>query len=122
MATPARSRLRPALTRARIVAALCIAVAADIVQLVLGPLGWIYVDEAIDLGVMIAESLLVGFHPLLLPTFVVEVIPVIDMLPTWTACTMAVIALRRRAARADQTPIRHDRELVARSDDPLAHR
>jgi hypothetical protein len=39
---------------------------------------------------------ILGFHILLLPTFVVELIPVADMLPTWTGCVIAVIALRKR--------------------------
>jgi hypothetical protein len=41
-----------------------------------------------------------GFHILLLPTFVVELIPVLDDLPTWTACTIAVLIIRRREQRA----------------------
>jgi hypothetical protein len=39
---------------------------------------------------------LIGFHPLFVPTFVAEVIPVVDMLPTWTACVTAVVFLKRR--------------------------
>jgi hypothetical protein len=39
---------------------------------------------------------LLGFHPLLLPTFVVEFLPVADMLPTWTGCVALVVALRKR--------------------------
>jgi hypothetical protein len=31
-----------------------------------------------------------------LPTFVVELVPVLEDLPTWTACVAAVIALRKR--------------------------
>jgi hypothetical protein len=31
-----------------------------------------------------------------LPTFVAELFPIMDMLPTWTACTLAVIAIRKR--------------------------
>ena len=29
-------------------------------------------------------------------TFVVEFLPIVDMLPTWTGCVAMVIALRRR--------------------------
>jgi hypothetical protein len=115
------SWLRPPLTRGRVLTALGIAITADLVQLFLGPLGWLYIDEAIDVGVMVAQSLIVGFHPLFLPTFIVEIVPAIDMLPTWTACTMAVIALRRRAASQEATPSDH-RRLEAASDNSLAHR
>jgi hypothetical protein len=40
----------------------------------------------------------------LLPTFAVEFIPVVDMLPTWTACVVAVIALRKRQQSSAQSP------------------
>jgi len=33
---------------------------------------------------------------LLLPTFVLEVIPIIDMMPTWTACVGIVVGIRKR--------------------------
>jgi hypothetical protein len=67
--------------------------------LVLGPLGWAFPDQAIDCVAMILLSWVIGFHLLLLPTFVVELIPIAEMLPTWTACTAAVIALRKREQR-----------------------
>jgi hypothetical protein len=81
--------------------ALLVAIAADGLQIVLGPFGWVFLDQVIDLITMIVTSLLIGFHPLLLPTFVVEFIPGIDMLPTWTACIAMVVALRRRQQRRD---------------------
>ncbi len=84
--------------------ALAIAVAADGLQLLLGPLGWALVDQAIDLVAMILVSRVIGFHILLLPTFIVELVPVLDDLPTWTACVAAVIALRRREQRAAPPP------------------
>jgi hypothetical protein len=88
--------LPPVLTRRRIWTACALALAADGAQLVLGPLGWVGLDEAIDVLVMLLLSATIGFHPLFLPTFVAEFIPVVDMLPTWTACTMVVIGLRRK--------------------------
>ena len=86
----------PLLTRTRIILALAVAVAADGLQFFLGPLGWIIVDQVIDVAAMALTMWILGFHLLLLPTFVVELIPVADMLPTWTACVIAVIALRKR--------------------------
>jgi hypothetical protein len=38
----------------------------------------------------------IGFHPLLLPTFVLELLPVTDLLPTWTGCVALIVALRRK--------------------------
>ncbi len=86
----------PKLTRARMILALAAAVVADGVQLLLGPLGWAFADQLIDVAAMLLVSGLIGFHWLLLPSFVLELIPAVDELPTWTACTAAVIALRRR--------------------------
>ena len=77
-------------------AALAVAVGADSLQLLLGPLGWAFADQAIDAAAMILTMWILGFHLLLLPTFLVELVPLVDDLPTWTACTAAVIALRKR--------------------------
>jgi hypothetical protein len=89
----------PTLTRPRMIFALAIAVAADGLQLLLGPLGWAFIDQAIDFVAMILVSWVIGFHILLLPTFIVELVPILEDLPTWTACTAAVIALRKRVQR-----------------------
>lgn len=86
----------PVLTRRRIWLAYGVAVAADGLQLLLSPLGWAGPDEVIDVVAMVLLSMILGFHPLFLPTFVVEFIPIADMLPTWTACTFLVVGLRRK--------------------------
>lgn len=85
------------LTRGRIALAIVVAGATDALQIGLGPLGWTFLDEIADVAAMAVISLLIGFHPLLLPTFVLEIVPLVDMLPTWTACTGAVILWRRNA-------------------------
>jgi hypothetical protein len=85
------------LTRRGILQAFIVAVCADGLQLLLGPLGWTFADQIIDAGAMVLTMRLIGFHILLLPTLVVELIPVVEDLPTWTACVAVVIALRRRA-------------------------
>ena len=86
----------PRLTRTRIVVAIAAALVADALQFFLGPAGWIFADQIIDVLVMLLMSRLIGFHWLLLPTFAIEIIPALDDLPTWTACVIAVISLRRR--------------------------
>jgi hypothetical protein len=92
----------PKLTRQRIVLALLVALAADALQIPfqLTP----PVPEIIDVIAAVSTFWLLGFHLLLLPTFVVEFIPVADMLPTWTACVAAVIALRKREQNASLPP------------------
>ena len=87
----------PVLTRWRILLALGAAILGDGIQL--GFLGMIGIDEVIDVILMVVISLLLGFHPLFLPTFVIEFIPILGAVPTWTGCVIAVIALRRRAER-----------------------
>jgi hypothetical protein len=86
----------PRLTPLRMVLAMSVAVVADGVQLLLGAFGWLGLDQFIDGVAMVLVSWIIGFHILLLPTFVIELVPVLEDLPTWTACTAAVIALRKR--------------------------
>lgn len=93
------------LTGGRVSLAVILAVCADAVALVLGPLGWTFLDEIVDVLMMIATIWLLGFHFLLLPTFVVELIPVADTLPTWTGCVLAVIALRKRQEKISRESI-----------------
>lgn len=94
----------PRLTRTRIVVAVAAAAAADGLQFLLGPLGWAFIDQAIDLVAMGLTMWILGFHILLLPTFVVELVPVLEDLPTWTACVIAVIALRKREQNSSSPP------------------
>jgi len=86
----------PRLTPSRVRWAYVIAIATDVVQLALGPFGWAFVDEALDVAAMILISRIIGFHAVLLPTFALEFLPLTDMLPTWTGCVAIVVALRRR--------------------------
>jgi hypothetical protein len=90
----------PLLTRTRVRLAYATALATDALQLMLGPLGWAFVDEVLDVAAMILMWRLIGFHPLLLPTFALELLPVADMLPTWTGCVVLVVALRKRQQTA----------------------
>jgi hypothetical protein len=86
----------PVLTRERVRLAYAVAVTADVLQLLLGPFGWAFADELLDVAAMVLTCRLIGFHPLLLPTFVLEFLPIVDMLPTWTGCVAIVVALRKR--------------------------
>ncbi len=93
----------PVLTRNRVRLAYTVAITADLLQFVLGPLGWASPDQIIDIVAMFLTWRAIGFHPLLLPTFALEFLPVVDMLPTWTACVALVISLRKKQ-RTTQTP------------------
>ena len=92
------SVLRPVqLTRRRKAVALVAALAADGLQLLLQAVPT--AAQLIDVAASVVVTIALGFHVLLLPTFVIELVPVVNDLPTWTACVLAVIALRRRKER-----------------------
>lgn len=70
-------------------AALVVALAADAVQWVLLPLFvpglpsiW---DTALDVVVAMIVIRLVGWHPAFLPAGVAELVPGLDLFPSWTA-------------------------------------
>src|SRR5574342_668962 len=91
-----RMQAPPKVTPSNFRTAYALAVADDIVQFLLGPFGWVGVDQVLDAAAMVAMTRLLGFHPLFLPTFVLEFVPFTDMLPTWTGCVMLVVRARRR--------------------------
>ena len=97
------SQARP-LTRTAIRLAYAVAVATDALQFVAGPLGFAAFDEVLDIVAMVLTWRLLGFHPLLLPTFAIEFLPVTDLVPTWTGCVALVIALRKRQQAASPPP------------------
>jgi hypothetical protein len=94
----------PVLTPARVRFAYGIAVATDVLQFALGPVGWAGADEILDLVATVAMWRTLGFHPLLLPTFALEFLPVTDVLPTWTGCVALVVALRKRQRTIPEEP------------------
>jgi|tagenome__1003787_1003787.scaffolds.fasta_scaffold20039414_2 hypothetical protein len=100
-ATETGSLWAPVLTKKRMWAAVAIAMVADALQIGLGPLGLVGVDQGIDLVAALLTVALLGFHPLLLPTFLIELIPVADLLPTWTGCVVLVIAMRKKSRVID---------------------
>jgi len=90
----------------RIRAARFIAVSADVLQMVLFPLfaeGFVSVlDDALDVLVCGTLTMLVGWHFSFLPSFVVKVIPLADLVPTWTIAVF--LATRRRQDQAHDAP------------------
>jgi len=85
------------LTRQRIRAALALAVLADAVQLGLIPFfveGFLSpANDGLDFAVAAAMFLLLGWHWALLPSALAEMMPAVNLFPTWTA---AVIFITRR--------------------------
>ena len=95
------------IARQRLVAALLIALVADGLQLFFNsPIALIFgmgaevADIAIDVITAVAVIGLLGYSPLLLPTFVIEAVPFVDGLPTWTACVVYLIWKKDRQRKA----------------------
>jgi hypothetical protein len=83
----------------RKVAALAIALTADALQIGLLPLfvegavaPW---NDTLDVAVGLALMALLGWHPVFLPAFVSELVPFLNLFPTWTASVIFVLTRRR---------------------------
>ena len=81
-------------TAARIRAARAIAMLADLAQIVVFPAfsegALSPVNDALDVAVGLALTWLVGWHWAFLPSFLSELIPIWDLVPTWTAAVWYV--------------------------------
>lgn len=100
--------MRAVVTRKRIWLARFIAMGADAVQFVVFPLFAEGLASPLnmitDVIVGAVMTLLVGFHIAFIPTFVIEMFPMIDLAPTWT---IAVLLATRGSAKPpviDVTP------------------
>lgn len=97
--------VRVTASRARL--ALALAVLVDAIQLPLqgasltgiGTLPAEAIDLAIDAATALIISRLIGFHWALLPTLALELIPFVDLAPTWFVCVTYVISRRRQEGR-----------------------
>ena len=102
---------KPLLTRRRIILAFAIAGIGDVLQLPItaGEATGVFAipgelaDFVVDCIVMVATSRLLGFHWMLLPTVFLEIIPGVDLLPTWTAC-VAYVVWRRKKDQVERHP------------------
>ena len=90
----------PRVTTRRIWIARGLAVAADLIQIVLAPLffagGLSVFDALLDVAMAGILSRLVGWHWAFLPAFLVELAPGVDLAPSWTLAVF--LATRRRMA------------------------
>jgi hypothetical protein len=86
----------------RVAIARGIAVLVDAVQIVVLPavLGGAAspLEDALDVAAGALMIFLVGWHLAFLPTFVSELIPALDLFPTWTAAVFFVTRHRRASA------------------------
>jgi len=91
----------PLVTPRRVVIAFALAAAADLVQWIFAgtTLMPIWFDDAVDLVAMVGLWRLLGFHFLLLPAFLAEVVPVVELLPTWVLTVAYLARIRAREQR-----------------------
>lgn len=82
-----------------------LAIAADAVQLILMPVfvegAFSPADDLLDLGVAALMVHLLGWHWEFLPSFLVKLVPGVDLVPFWT---LAVANVWRKTKRAAQVP------------------
>ncbi|MGE0455028.1 MAG: hypothetical protein AB7O37_09015 [Vicinamibacteria bacterium] len=94
------------MTRRRVLAARVLAVVADGLQLGLFPLfvgGALSVmNDVLDVLVAAGMIALVGWHWAFLPTFLAELVPGLDLVPTWTMA--ALLATGRGATETPAVP------------------
>lgn len=85
-----------------------LAVVIDALQIGLFPLfsegAFSPADTVVDCLAFLVFWRLVGWHPALLPSFVFEQIPLVDLAPTWTIAVGLAVRRRRRAAMAEKKP------------------
>jgi len=85
--------IRP-MTRGRVFTARAIAIAADLLQIAVFPAFSEGVASplaaALDVAVAGLLSFLVGWHWAFLPSFAAELVPFVDLVPTWTAAVLIV--------------------------------
>lgn len=108
----------------RIRAARYLAIAADVVQLAVFPLfamgalsPW---NDALDVAIAAALTRLVGWHWAFLPSFIAELVPGLDLVPTWTA---AVFFVTRRGASRGRRISRDgavDTEVISSTEVPAS--
>jgi hypothetical protein len=90
----------------RIRAAYAVAICTDLIQIGFSSLfgeGFLSpLDDALDAVACLALTALVGWHNAFIPTFLIEILPVGDLAPTWTVAIF--IVTRGRHSSPQQTP------------------
>src|SRR5262245_17723372 len=93
-------------------AAWLIAIAADGIQILILPLfvagALSPVDVIIDVCVALLLSRLLGWHWAFLPTVIAELVPALDLFPTWTLAVLFVSWQRRHSMQLEviERPVR----------------
>jgi hypothetical protein len=100
------------LTRRRIIVARLVAMSADAVQIGLFPLfgeGFVSpLNDILDVIVCIVLALLVGWHFAFLPGFIAELVPMVDLVPTWTIAVLIATRQKQNAPAGSSSVVVDD--------------
>lgn len=110
------------LSPGRVRAARAIAMAADLAQIVVFPVFGVGAlspwDDALDCAVAGLMTWLIGWHWAFLPTFVSELVPFWDLVPTWTAAVFFATRGQGRPSRGIPEGQVIDAEVISSKPDP----
>ena len=94
--------------RSRFRIALCVAIVADIVQIVGFPLlvegAGSPADDILDAAAAVALTGLLGWHWEFTPSLIGKLVPGIDMVPLWTLAVISVYRKWKKEAPAHEAP------------------
>jgi hypothetical protein len=94
------------LTPRRVLAARVIALAVDLAQYALLPVELTPLNNVVDVATALLMVGLVGWHWAFLPTFLAEMVPFVDLAPTWTLAVMFATRGQPAAPAAPGSPRR----------------
>jgi hypothetical protein len=101
--------MRQDITPAQVRTARIVAATADLLQIVLLPAffpGWASpAADVTDVVVALVMYGLLGWHWAFLPTFAIELVPFVDLVPTWTAAVFLVTRSRAVPETAPGAPV-----------------
>jgi len=92
--------MAPLQTPRRILVARVIAVLVDLAQFALLPAELTPLNNFVDAVTALAMLVLVGWHWAFLPTFLAELVPFVDLVPTWTLAVLFATRSRPLATPA----------------------
>ena len=102
-------------------AAMTLAIVADALQIVVFPLfvGGVVspADDALDLGIAAAMVHLLGWHWEFLPSFLVKLVPGVDLIPFWT---LAVANVYRKSRPFAVPAVEPNKEQLPKLNGPNA--
>jgi hypothetical protein len=90
------------MTARRILIARVIAVAVDLAQFALLPAELTPLNNVVDVLTGVSMLVLVGWHWAFLPTLLAELVPFVDLVPSWTLAVM--FATRGQKGSGPDTP------------------